>query len=301
MSGLCEQLDPTKWAELLKNIETVIFDADGVLWLGVDAVPGSPAVVERLAAMGKQIIIVTNNSTKSRVDYEEKCQKLGIKSVKKENIVNPPVLCSELLQRSALTKRKIYLIGIQGLRDELAKTGFQYVGDGPDHFENYSETEFLYDVALDPEVGAVIVGYDNHFNYVKLMKAANYLRDPKCLFIASNEDSTFPGPNKDVTIPGTGALVAAVKVAAQREPLVMGKPHIATYNYIRAHWNIDPTKTLMVGDRCDTDIKFGIDNGMKTMLVLSGVHTLDDVEKYRKEDRKDLLPDFYAGKLGDLL
>uniref|UniRef100_A0A914VH11 Phosphoglycolate phosphatase n=1 Tax=Plectus sambesii TaxID=2011161 RepID=A0A914VH11_9BILA len=303
MPGLCEQLDPTKWAELLKNIDTVIFDADGVLWLEMDAVPGSPELIERLAAMGKKIIIVTNNSTKSRIAYEEKCQKLGYKSIKKDDIVNPQVLCAvEVLQRTVLTKRKVYLIGIQGLKDELDHNGVQYVGDGSDHFENYSETEFLYDVPLDPEVGAVIVGFDSHFNYVKLMKAANYLRDPNCLFIASNEDTIFPGPNLNVTMAvATAAIVTAVKVAAQREPLLMGKPFSTTYNYIRARWNIDPERTLMVGDRCNTDIKFGVDHGMKTMLVLSGVHSLDDVDTYRKEDRKYLLPDFYAGKLGDLL
>uniref|UniRef100_A0A914VFB8 Phosphoglycolate phosphatase n=1 Tax=Plectus sambesii TaxID=2011161 RepID=A0A914VFB8_9BILA len=281
MSGLCQQIDPAMWSELLKNIDTVIFDADGVLWWGMDAILGSPELIEQVAAM------VIGMACTLRLFNDD--------------IVSPPAICVEVLQQMELTKPKVYVIGYQGLKDELGLSGFQYIGDGPDHFENYSETEFLYDVPLDPEVGAVIVGYDSHFNYVKLMKAANYLRDPKCLFITNNDDSTFRKPNQKFTIPKTAAIVVAVTTVVQREPLVVGKPHITTYNYIRAHWNIDPKRTLIVGDRCNTDIKFGVDHGMKTMLVLSGVHTLADVDKFRKEDRKDFLPDFYAGKLGDLL
>ncbi len=117
---------------------------------------------------------------------------------------------------------------------------------------------------------AVVVGYDNHFNYVKLMKATNYLRAPDCHFIITNEDDTFPGANKKMIIPGwlqmlserymkickcfirlgTGAITAAVRHASSgREPIVLGKPSPLAFEYIRSRWSVDPQRTLMIGDR----------------------------------------------------
>lgn len=119
---------------------------------------------------------------------------------------------------------------------------------------------------FQPEnVGAVLVGYEKHFNYTKLMKAANYLvGNPNCFFLATNEDETFPGPNPSVTIPdagnfsdsyalstdySSGPIVAAIRVACGREPITMGKPNSPAFEYISRKWKIDPSQTLMIGDR----------------------------------------------------
>lgn len=93
------------------------------------------------------------------------------------------------------------------------------------------------------------MGYEKHFNYHKLMKAANYLRHDHCLFVATNEDETCPGPKPEVVIPDAGPLVAALRCASGREPITVGKPNSPAFDFICARWNINPARTLMVGDR----------------------------------------------------
>ena len=125
---------------------------------------------------------------------------------------------------------------------------------------------------------AVVTSFDPHFNYVKIMKAVNYLKDPDTPFIATHEDMTYPGPNPgwfssfsfststlivnvtshiimayfiDLIIPAAGTTSTIIRAFTGRKPIVMGKPHKATWNYIVEHFRgeIDPRRTLMTGDR----------------------------------------------------
>lgn len=223
--------------------------------------------------------------------------------------MNPAAVVADTLNRSGIKEqnKKVYLIGGQGVKDELTELDIEYFGDGPDPVDNQESSKgaaFLYDIELEEDVdqvGAVVVGYEKHFNYLKLMKAANYLQEEECLFVATNEDETCPGPNPHTIIPDAGPLVAAVKTAAGREPLVVGKPNTPAFDYIQRRWNIDPARTMMIGDRTNTDVKFGKDHGLRTMLVLSGCHQVEDIQENVDNERMDMVPDFYAKNLGSLV
>lgn len=121
------------------------------------------------------------------------------------------------------------------------------------------------------------------------------------MFVATNTDETCPGPKAGVIIPDAGPLVAAVQVAASREPLVVGKPCTPAFDYICRRWKINPQRTMMIGDRTNTDVKFGRDHGLKTLLVLSGCHQVDDIVQNQLDERDDMVPDFYAKNLGSLV
>ncbi|KAK0426701.1 hypothetical protein QR680_009855 [Steinernema hermaphroditum] len=289
-------------SSLLALYDTFIFDADGVLWLGGDAIPGSPEFVNQLVDAGKRVVIVTNNSTKTIDEYFEKTKKLGFK-VEKESIVSPAVVTAHLLSESGNGRSHlpVYLLGTNGLAETLAKKGVQSFGVGPDHFESYTDTNFVMKVDTSRQIRAVVVSYDNHFSYIKLMKAINYLRDQDVDFVATNEDLTFPGPHKDVLVPGSGSIVNSVRMAAGRDPVVMGKPHRPIFDFICARFGIDPKRSLMVGDRCDTDILFGNNHGMDTMLVYTGIHNSEDLTRFESQGRTDLLPKYFAPSLNVLL
>ncbi|KAF8384440.1 pgph-1 [Pristionchus pacificus] len=300
------KLTAEKFVDAVKNIDTFIFDADGVLWLGEAALPGSARTVELLLSLNKRVIVLTNNATKSRALYAKKLAKLGFPAeLNKNSLVNPAAVVAEVLSLAGIKSsgKKVYLIGAQGVRDELDEVGIEYFGFGPEPEDNSDGSAFMFDIKLDmkrEEVGAVVVGYEKHFDYHKLMKAANYLQEPDCLFVATNEDETCPGPNPNIITPDAGPLVAAVRVASGRDPITVGKPNSPAFQYICRRWKIDPARTMMVGDRTNTDVQFGRDHGLKTLLVLSGCHQLEDIMENHVQGRDNMVPDYFAESLGSL-
>lgn len=103
-------------------------------------------------------------------------------------------------------------------------------------------------IKLDSDVGAVVVGFDEHISYPKMLKAASYLKDPNCHFVATNTDERFP-MNTNLVIPGAGAVVRSIQTCAQREPFIIGKPSTHLADVVIREYNVNPIRTLMIGDK----------------------------------------------------
>jgi len=136
---------------------------------------------------------------------------------------------------------------------------------------------------------------------VKVMKAASYIQREGCHYVATNLDSFLPTKG-DKRIPGTGSLVNFVTTAAQKDPIVVGKPSTLSREILEAtHGSFNPERTVMVGDRLDTDINFGNSCGFKTIFVLTGVNKLSHMQEHMSSnsiEHQKLVPTFYASSVG---
>ncbi|XP_050543456.1 glycerol-3-phosphate phosphatase isoform X1 [Daktulosphaira vitifoliae] len=287
--------------QFFASFDNVLTDCDGVLWMLNQVIHGAPDVMNGFKSNGKKVFYVTNNSTKTQTQLLEKFTNLGFKA-SKNDIISTSFLAAKYLKSNLDPSKKVYVIGSPAIASELNEVGVNHFGVGPDYLQSSVPT-FVENVQLEENVGAVLVGFDEHFSYPKIFKAASYLKDQSCLFVATNTDESFPVSGTKIIMPGTGSLVCTVKTCAGREPYVVGKP----YSYIRKvlmdTYNIDPTRTIMIGDRCNTDILLGKRCGFKTLLVLTGVNTFEEIDKWSKSDDpelQELVPDYYAKSIATL-
>uniref|UniRef100_A0A8C8S9H6 Chronophin n=1 Tax=Pelusios castaneus TaxID=367368 RepID=A0A8C8S9H6_9SAUR len=300
MAG-CRRLSGASWREVLGPAQGLLFDCDGVLWAGERAVPGAPELLERLSRSGKAALFVSNNSRRSVSELERRFSRLGFRGVRAEQVFSS-ALCSALYLRQRLLGAgdaacpgpagRVFALGGEGLRGELRDAGLRLAGQGgPATGED------------EPPVRAVLVGYDDQFTFAKLSEACGYLRDPQCLLVATDPDPWHPLSDGRRT-PGTGSLTAAVETASGRKAVVVGKPNRYMFDCIVERFGVDPSRTLMVGDRLETDILFGKNCGLTTVLTLTGVSRLEEAQAYMASDSpaaKDLVPNYYVDSIADLI
>ncbi|MBA0778823.1 hypothetical protein Gotri_006638 [Gossypium trilobum] len=261
---------------LLDSVDAFLFDCDGVIWKGDKLIDGVPQTLDMLRSKGKKLVFVTNNSTKSRIQYANKFQSLGL-SVNQDEIFSSSFAAAMYLKVNQFPPhKKVYVIGGEGIVQELQLAGFTALG-GP--------------------VGAVVVGLDPDINYYKLQYATLCIREnPGCLFIATNRDSV--GHMTDLQEwPGAGCMVAAICGSTEQEPIVVGKPSTFMMDFLLQKFNVSTSRMCMVGDRLDTDILFGQNAGCKTLLVLSGVTTQSTLD----DPSNSIKPDYYTNKVSDIL
>lgn len=283
----------------MSNIVPLTYDI-GVLWSGDHVYEGVPETLELLRSKGKRTVFVTNNSTKSRQDYVKKLANMGIECTPDDvfgSSYSASIYISRILKLPE-GKNKVFAIGEAGMEQELASEGVPFIGGTdpamrrdvtPEDFAGLADGSLL-----DPEVGVVLCGLDFHINYLKLIHGLHYLRKG-ALFLATNLDSTLP-MHKDLFL-GAGSIVIPLTNAIGREPLALGKPSQAMMDAVEGKFQLDRARTCMVGDRLNTDIKFGVEGKLGgTLHVLTGVNSKEDWQK------KDAIavPSFYADKLSDL-
>jgi len=283
------------------SFDTVLTDCDGVLWKGNNAIQGSPELIHQFRKMGKRVIYVTNNSRKTRKEYVKKCEDLGFGGTYEEFFTTSFLVASYL--KSLGFDKKVYLYGSAGIAKELDEHNIKHVGLGPDPIPDECGISNIYDCLdkaaseMDPDVGCVVASIDFHASYIKMFKAVSHLKDPNVLYLATNLDERAPyGPN--LMVPGTGSLVSTITVGSGRQPKVLGKPEEFMFEAVQKDFpDIKPERTLMIGDNLKTDVQLGKRCGLKTLMVGSGVDTLETAKSLDESHS----PDYFVNKLGDLL
>ncbi|KAK1423681.1 hypothetical protein QVD17_18988 [Tagetes erecta] len=213
---LCQPLSLTNVQNLLDSVDCFLFDCDGVIWKGDTLIDGVPQTLEMLRSKGKKLVFVTNNSSKSRKQYAHKFQSLGIPVTEEEMFSSSFAATMYLKVNEFPPEKKVYVIGGEGIIEELKLAGFIGLGgpeDGKKTVQLKANTLFEH----DKSVGAVVVGIDPYINYYKLQYGTLCIREnPGCIFIATNRDAT--GNMTDLQEwPGAGCMVRCCNLRVNGE------------------------------------------------------------------------------------
>ncbi|MBF6045250.1 HAD-IIA family hydrolase [Streptomyces sp. NRRL B-1677] len=252
-----------------KPIESWLTDMDGVLMHEGIPVPGADTFIKRLRESGKPFLVLTNNSIYTARDLHARLARIGL-DVPVENIWTSALATAQFLddQRPGGTA---YVIGEAGLTTALHDIGYVLTDADPDY---------------------VVLGETRTYSFEALTKAIRLINGG-ARFIATNPDET--GPSAGGPLPATGSVAALITKATGREPYFVGKPNPlmmrAGLNAIGAH----SEGSAMIGDRMDTDILAGLEAGMRTFLVLTGLTRPEDI------DRHPFRPSQVADSIADLV
>jgi HAD superfamily hydrolase (TIGR01450 family) len=232
---------------LLARYDNVVLDLDGCVWVGGACTREAPAAVSELRAAGKRIAFVTNNAKSSPEDYVRKLWSLGVQA-SLEEVVTAGAAVQYFLSGQA--PRNAYVIGPESLVRHVADAGHRIV-NGTDRAERAE---------------IVVVAGDESFDYAQLRDATRAVLGGAEI-VASDRDRGFPGENG--FCPGTGSIVAALEYATERRAHAVGKPDPEIFR--TALDRFGEGRTLVVGDRLDSDLAGAAAAGLDGAIVLTGV------------------------------
>ncbi len=238
---------------LVECYDLVMFDLDGVVYVGEAAVPGAPDHVARVRESGVHVAYITNNASGPPEAVLERLARLGIDAETGDVVTSAQAAARVLLEHHG-EQAPIAVLGAAGLRDAMIEVGLEPVG------------------VHDENAVAIVSGYGPEVPWRDIMTAARRIRGG-LPWVASNTDLTLPTP--DGPAPGHGALVAMVSRFAGVDPVVAGKP--APPLLEETVRRVGAERPLIVGDRLDTDIAGGTAAGIDSLLVLTGVTGLAEL------------------------
>ena len=247
-------------------------DIDGVFYRGRYPIHGAREFIDYLIEEEIKFICVTNNSAKTPVEYSKRLKSMKI-NIGENEIINSGIATVEFLKDTFLKEKdnlSAYVVGGEGLVSLIKNSGIRMEKKNPD---------------------LVVVGWDTAFTYEK-MKNASLAIQKGAIYIGTNPDITYP--SDEGILPGCGAILASITTASGVEPIIIGKPRPLIMEIASKKILAKKEKSLMIGDRIDTDILAGRNFGIQTALVLSGVVDKSEVSKshikpdYVFEDMMDL-------------
>lgn len=255
----------------LRDVKVFLFDMDGTLNMGDVPLDGAMETLKILTDSGRQVCFVTNNSSRSKYDYLEKIHRMGYDAAM-EQIVTSGMATAQYINRHYPYK-SAYVLGTDCLKQEFADYGIEVkeIGEPAD---------------------IVILAFDTELTYEKLFHATNLISSGS-VYIATHPDLVCPSDKGDM--PDAGAFMELIYATNGHRPdVVIGKPCSPMAEFVFDHCSASPKDCAFVGDRLYTDIKFGLNNGMTSVLVLTGETT---PEMLFKSDTK---PDYVLDSVNDL-
>ncbi len=235
--------------EVIRAKSAFICDMDGVIYHGNRILPGAIDFIKWLQKSNKRYLFLTNSSERSAYELHLKMKRLGV-------TIDPSHFYTSALATAGFLATQIpqgtaYVIGEAGLINALYDAGYSMNDVNPDY---------------------VVVGESRNYSYETVTKAVSLVRNGARL-IGTNPDTS--GPSEEGLIPATGSLILPIAKTAGVEPYFVGKPNPVMMRQALKRLETKREETAIIGDRMDTDIVSGIESGIDTVLVLSGVSTME--------------------------
>ena len=248
--------------EILRGTDLFLLDLDGTVYLDETPIGDMKNTLMRLRKAGKQLVYLTNNSSKTEKEYREKLVRVGLFETGDGVYTSGMATVAELNSRYA--GKSVYLLGTEALKEEFRAAGVPLKEDAPE---------------------IAVLAYDVTLTFEKLKKFNEFLAGG-AVYLATHPDDVCP--TKGVPMPDVGSLIALFERTSGRHPdEIVGKPYPTMGRLISETYKVPCARACMVGDRMHTDIRFANNCGMKSILVLSGETTRESMGKY--PDKPDLV------------
>ena len=240
--------------EELRKKKGIICDMDGVIYHGNKLLPGVKEFVDWLYREKKNFLFLTNSSERSPKELQQKLKRMGLEV--DESHFYTSALATARFIRNQAPGCSAYVIGGAGLIMALHDEGITMNDVDPDY---------------------VIIGEGNTYNYENILKAVRLVMRGARL-IGTNSDLT--GPSEDGIIPACRAMISPIEMATGQNAYFVGKPNPLMMRTGLSILGVHSAEAVMIGDRMDTDMVAGIETGLDTALVLSGVTAREDIRKF---------------------
>ncbi|GHB12016.1 HAD-IIA family hydrolase [Salinicola rhizosphaerae] len=237
-----------------RNIKSWLTDMDGVLVHENKAIPGAAELINQWREREIPFLVLTNNSIYTPRDLSARLQHSGIE-VPEESIWTSALATASFLRDQA-PGSSAFVVGEAGLLTAIHEAGFIMTDTAPDY---------------------VVLGETRSYSFEAITKAIRLIKDG-ARFICTNPDAT--GPSAEGVLPATGAVAALITEATGRKPYIVGKPNPMMFRSALNKLGVHSDATGMIGDRMDTDIVAGIEAGMHTVLVMTGISDKTEIERY---------------------
>ena len=238
----------------MKQYKGYLIDLDGTMYRGKEKIEEASDFVKVLAEKGIPYLFVTNNSSRTPSQVAEKLRKFGIPTTNEQVFTTSNATANYIYDWNP--SAKAYVIGEEGIRTALMEKGFEIVEENAD---------------------VVVSGIDRTITYEKLALGAINIRNG-ARFISTNGDIAIP--TERGLLPGNGSLTSVLTVSTETEPTFIGKPEKIIMEQALKVLGVPREEVLMVGDNYQTDIKAGINAGLDTLLVHTGVTTKEHLKTY---------------------
>ena len=239
----------------LKEKKLFLFDMDGTIYLGNTLFDGVLELLDLIAERGGRYVFITNNSSKSVIDYVKKLNRLGIEKVTEENFFTS-TQATAMLMKEKFPTGLLYAQGTNSFVAELRANGLNVT------------TEY------DEKADAIVVGYDTELTYEKMMTTCKMLK-LDLPYYAANCD--WVCPYEFGAAPDCGWMCKGYEMAMGKSPVFIGKPEPTMIEVVGKKFGASKEDILVIGDRLYTDIASGNNAGVDTMCVLSGEVTAEEV------------------------